>query len=165
MTDAINSHSRRMYNAQKKTRADLATPAPAVKVKALVWTHGGIESHATTAFGDYLIANCHEEGFGLWGVGADIEDEPNLGYFDAPEAAQAAAQAHHDAMILAELEPATPPEDPRVKALVKKARAVVDRWDSPLWKELPHTGESIADLRAALEAIASPSLSALEENK
>ena len=52
---------------------------------------------------------------------------------------------------------ATPLNDPRVEALMKKARAVVDRWDSPLWKDLPHTGESIADLRAAI--------SALEENK
>lgn len=31
MTDAINSHSRRMYNAQKKTRADLeATASPSI---------------------------------------------------------------------------------------------------------------------------------------
>jgi len=52
---------------------------------------------------------------------------------------------------------ATPLDDPRVFGLVKKARAVVDRWDSPLWKNLSHTGESIADLRAAL--------SALEKNK
>ena len=51
----------------------------------------------------------------------------------------------------------TPLDDPRVKALVEAGKAVVDRGDSPLWKDLPHTGESIADLRAAL--------SALEENK
>ena len=44
MTDAINSHSRRMYNAQKKTRDDLeataspsiATPLDDPRVKALV---------------------------------------------------------------------------------------------------------------------------------
>jgi hypothetical protein len=44
MTDAINSHSRRMYNAQKNTRADLeataspsiATPLDDPRVKALV---------------------------------------------------------------------------------------------------------------------------------
>lgn len=31
------------------------------------------------------------------------------------------------------------------------AQAVVDRWDSPLWSDLPHTGEYIARLRKALE--------------
>ncbi len=31
------------------------------------------------------------------------------------------------------------------------ARAVIERWDSPLWKDLPATGESIAALRDALD--------------
>jgi len=30
------------------------------------------------------------------------------------------------------------------------AQAVVERWDSPLWKNLPHTKEYIDELRAAL---------------
>jgi hypothetical protein len=32
------------------------------------------------------------------------------------------------------------------------AQAVVDRWDTPLWKDVPHTGEFIARLRRALES-------------
>jgi hypothetical protein len=36
MTDAINSHSRRMYNAQKKTPSDLSTPLDDPRVAALV---------------------------------------------------------------------------------------------------------------------------------
>lgn len=34
--------------------------------------------------------------------------------------------------------------------LRKAAQALVDRWDSPLWKDAPHTGEFIDALRAAL---------------
>jgi len=33
------------------------------------------------------------------------------------------------------------------------AQAVVDRWDTPLWKDVPHTGEYIARLRRALNCI------------
>jgi hypothetical protein len=46
-----------------------------------------------------------------------------------------------------------PLDDPLVAAVVEKARAVVDRWDSPLWKDLPHTGTLVNELRAALAAI------------
>jgi len=38
-------------------------------------------------------------------------------------------------------------------ALAIAARAVVDRWDSPLWKDLEHTGETIARLRDAVDAL------------
>ena len=34
--------------------------------------------------------------------------------------------------------------------LRKAAQALVDRWDTPLWKEAPHTGTFIDALRAAL---------------
>jgi len=34
--------------------------------------------------------------------------------------------------------------------LRKAAQALVDRWDTPLWKDAPHTGQYIDDLRAAL---------------
>jgi len=34
--------------------------------------------------------------------------------------------------------------------LLKAAVAVVDRWDSPSWKDVPHTGEFIHRLRAAI---------------
>jgi hypothetical protein len=36
--------------------------------------------------------------------------------------------------------------------LQQAAQAVVDRWDSPLWKDQPHTSVYIAELRKALEA-------------
>ena len=36
------------------------------------------------------------------------------------------------------------------RELVEAADAVVKRWDSPLWKDAPHTGDYIARLRAAL---------------
>lgn len=39
----------------------------------------------------------------------------------------------------------------QMRALRAAAQAVVDRWDSPLWKDLPHTGEFIARLREALD--------------
>lgn len=35
-------------------------------------------------------------------------------------------------------------------ALIEAAQAIVDRWDTPLWKDVPHTGEYINRLRAAL---------------
>jgi len=41
-----------------------------------------------------------------------------------------------------------------VQMLVDKADALVKRWDSPLWKDLPHTAEYINELRYALAAIA-----------
>ena len=31
------------------------------------------------------------------------------------------------------------------------AQALIDRWDSPLWKDQPHTAEYIAELRKALD--------------
>lgn len=100
-------------------------------VKPLEWVDSGIESHATTMFGSYLIANCHEEGFGLWTVGADIEDGPNLGYFPTLEAAKAAAQAHYTAQIMAALDlsafkPADPAADPKVQELVEAANCLRD---------------------------------------
>lgn len=36
------------------------------------------------------------------------------------------------------------------------AQAVVDRWDTPLWKDVPATGEYISALRAALSTPAVP---------
>jgi len=37
-------------------------------------------------------------------------------------------------------------------ALQKAAQAVIDRWDSPSWKDQQHTAEYIAELRKALDA-------------
>ena len=36
--------------------------------------------------------------------------------------------------------------------LITAAKAVVARWDSPSWKDLPHTAEYINDLRSAIAA-------------
>lgn len=41
-----------------------------------------------------------------------------------------------------------------VQVLVDKGNAVVERWESPLWKDVPHTGTFINDLRTAVEAVA-----------
>ena len=43
--------------------------------------------------------------------------------------------------------------------LKKAAQAVVDRWDSPNWKDQPHTGNYISDLREALKESAWPTCS------
>lgn len=34
--------------------------------------------------------------------------------------------------------------------LLKAAKAVVERWDTPLWKDVPATARYINDLRAAI---------------
>jgi hypothetical protein len=39
------------------------------------------------------------------------------------------------------------------QALVAAAQALVDRWDTPNWKNVPHTGEYINALRMALKDI------------
>ena len=37
-----------------------------------------------------------------------------------------------------------------IDAIRQAAQAVVERWDTPLWKDVPHTAEYIEALRAAL---------------
>lgn len=37
-----------------------------------------------------------------------------------------------------------------MSTLREAAQALVDRWDTPLWKDAPHTGQYIDALRAAL---------------
>jgi len=51
--------------------------------------------------------------------------------------------------------------NPKVQALVVKAKNTIKRWESPNWKDTKHTGDYISELKAALEAIASPSIAAL----
>jgi hypothetical protein len=41
----------------------------------------------------------------------------------------------------------------RQAPLIKAAQAVIDRWDTPLWKDAPATGRYINDLRKALAAV------------
>jgi len=42
-------------------------------------------------------------------------------------------------------------KDAAIDELVEVGRAVVERWDSPLWKDMPHTGEYISRLRATCD--------------
>lgn len=42
-------------------------------------------------------------------------------------------------------------ERDRFAELCDAAQAVITRWDSPAWKDQPHTAEYIKRLRAALE--------------
>jgi hypothetical protein len=39
---------------------------------------------------------------------------------------------------------------PSVEVLLEAAKAVVERWDTPLWKDVPHTAEYIHRLRDAI---------------
>ena len=38
-----------------------------------------------------------------------------------------------------------------IEELISAGNAVVERWESPLWKDLPHTGEFIYALRDVIE--------------
>ena len=95
-------------------------PAPAVKVKALDWHKSYItpwnEDWHTVPTG-YTVRCADENGWKWQGAGAH-------GYGFDVAAAKHQAQAHHDATILAALEPATPLDDPRVEALVEAAKEV-----------------------------------------
>lgn len=42
-------------------------------------------------------------------------------------------------------------QEQRISELESAAQAVIDRWDSPSWKDLPPTRDAIERLRAALE--------------
>jgi hypothetical protein len=48
------------------------------------------------------------------------------------------------------------PAAPVPQGLREAAQAVVERWDTPLWKDVPATAVYIADLRAALAAAPQP---------
>lgn len=37
--------------------------------------------------------------------------------------------------------------------LLKAGKALVERWNTPLWKDVPHTGEFIHNLRAAIDKV------------
>lgn len=39
---------------------------------------------------------------------------------------------------------------PALLEIAEKAQAVVERWDTPLWKDVPHTAGYIEDLRGAI---------------
>lgn len=41
----------------------------------------------------------------------------------------------------------------RLLNLLPAAEAVIERWDQPAWKDVPHTGKFIAQLRGAVLAV------------
>lgn len=41
----------------------------------------------------------------------------------------------------------------KLDALIKTAQAVIDRWDSPNWKDGTHTAEYIHALRQAVDSV------------
>lgn len=47
--------------------------------------------------------------------------------------------------------------------LREAAQAVIDRWDSPKWKDLPHTGVCMSRLRIALAALPATTTEATDE--
>lgn len=63
---------------------------------------------------------------------AELEDFATSGLAD--EAAQCLREQHAE-----------------IRRLREAAQAVVDRWETPLWKDAPATAGFIADLRKALE--------------
>lgn len=71
-------------------------------IAPLVWDCRSPESCiAQNPFGQYLVENCHEDGFGMWTPRDCIEDEPPFGYHNSAVDAKAAADAHHRAAIMA----------------------------------------------------------------
>lgn len=160
-------------------RADLATPEPAVKVKALVWEDhpacdGPVIARAVTLLGTYFIVDDTDDFSGLY---LDLISHDDARWWQSVRSTAThieehwhgdvqplkdKAQAHHDATILAALEPATLLDDPRVEALVEAANGVVNEYYNQVHGPVIY---NIKHLDAALGAIASPSISALEENK
>lgn len=66
----------------------------------------------------------------------EMENLPFISHCTTPEDY---AQAAYDVVKIMEINP-----------LVSAAQAVIDRWDSPNWKDLPHTAEYIYRLRMAI---------------
>ena len=93
----------------------------------------------TTHDKDKIIAAAKEAGFAEW----ENTDSPEFLALIAEfyTIAFAAGAASRDAEI-AELKDA--------------AQAVIDRWDTPIWKDVPATGEYINKLRAALAKVRKP---------
>ena len=141
----------------------IAKPAPAVKVKALVWEDPcAANNHIYMARAPWGTYGIHIDG-GRHRAWLEAHEKPYerwLGDADVGSAyeAQAAAQADYEARIMSALETATPLDDPRVKALVEALSliAVVGYSDDPK-VNAAIAKQTVDQARAAL--------SALEENK
>jgi hypothetical protein len=73
------------------------------------------------------------------GVGAFIAERDHYKEESATLRAALQTQAEEAAKLMAQRD-----------GLLEAAQAVVDRWDSPSWKDVPHTGEFIHKLRVAV---------------
>jgi hypothetical protein len=71
-------------------------------IAPLVWNYrGDVSCTAYTPFGKYTVETCHEDGYGMWTPRDDTEDDPPFGYHYGLAQAQAAADTHHRAAIMA----------------------------------------------------------------
>jgi hypothetical protein len=94
------------YEGHNGRRLDVAADAILAAmpdmIAPLVWDYrGNVSCTAHTPFGKYLVETCHEDGFGMWTPRDETEDDPPFGYHDDIHEAQAAANTHHRAAIMA----------------------------------------------------------------
>lgn len=63
--------------------------------------------------------------------------------YDGPALADALHRAHHR----------TARDEALLRQALEASQALIDRWDSPDWKDLPHTGTYILQLRKVAVAL------------
>lgn len=80
-----------------------------------------------------------------------LEDENERMGMEVNMALQAEADANEELVMQLDV----------IKKMAEAGQAVVERWDSPKWKDLPHTADYIHRLRKAI-ALAAPFLQAGE---
>jgi hypothetical protein len=96
-------------NIDQYNMADDIMAALPSMIAPLVWDYrGNVSCTAHTPFGKYLVETCHEDGFGMWTPRDETEDDPPFGYHDDIHEAQAAANTHHRASIMAAFTGETP---------------------------------------------------------
>lgn len=71
--------------------------------------------------------------------------------YDAHHVGEELASKQGMKAALAAITPQDIAKLPEVKALLEATDATVERWDGPLWKDLPNTAVYIHKLRKALE--------------
>lgn len=132
-----------MLAAVNAIRAIPIAPQPAaVTVKPLVWRG---------SYGCLIAKGAGVEYYAFtkgWNTSLDGTTHPA----ESREDAKAACQAHHDALLRAELtiHPADPLSDPRVVALVEAATDLLEI--RAVWTD-PHNDSDVKRARAALRAI------------
>ncbi len=149
--------------AATETERDAAM-AGAVKIKPLIWdeTHedrgdgssehnGGYE--ADSAFGVYEIGMGFESDIYYWSVQDEVGNE--IGNFDDPDIAKAAAQAAHESRVLSALTPDTDRMLALTAAAYEDAATITSR-HKRYWED------AAADIRARIPANAIAALSRIE---